>query len=190
MISVSDAVDIVVDVHAVGDGLLVAVLHHEVLVEEADGLLGGRGGEADEVGVEVFEHLAPEVVDGAVAFVGDDEVEGLDGDVRVVGDRRSAVAEAVRAVSKPERSSSSGSSLFAAQHGVEALDGGDADAADGVELLRLQVLDVVKLGELAAVVGRDELLELLQGLAAEVAAVDEEEDAARAGELDQAVDRS
>src|SRR5206468_12643534 len=73
------------------------------------------------------------------------------------------------------------------QHGVKALDGGDADAADAVELRGLQVLDVVKLGELAAVVGRDELLEFFQGLVAEVAAVDEEEDAARAGELDKAV---
>lgn len=73
------------------------------------------------------------------------------------------------------------------QHGVKALDGGDADAADAVELRGLQVLDVVKLGELAAVVGRDELLEFFQGLVAEVAAVDEEEDAARAGELDEAV---
>src|SRR5205823_10010340 len=74
-----------------------------------------------------------------------------------------------------------------AQHGVKALDGGDADAADAVELRGLQVLDVVKLGEFAAVVGRDELLEFFQGLVAEVAAVDEEEDAARAGELDEAV---
>src|SRR5206468_5366934 len=73
------------------------------------------------------------------------------------------------------------------QHGVKALDGGDADAADAVELRGLQVLDVVKLGELAAVVGRDELLEFFQGLVAEIAAVDEEEDAARAGELDEAV---
>src|SRR5207244_2583497 len=56
-----------------------------------------------------------------------------------------------------------------------------------VELCALQVLDVVKLGELAAVVGRDELLEFFQGLVAEVAAVDEEEDAACAGELDEAV---
>src|SRR5436309_4171507 len=68
-----------------------------------------------------------------------------------------------------------------AQHGVEALDRGDADAADAVELRGLQMLDVVKLGELAAVVGRDELLEFFEGL------VDEEEDAARAGELDEAV---
>ena len=49
------------------------------------------------------------------------------------------------------------------------------------------MLDVVKLGELAAVVGRDELLEFFQGLVAEIAAVDEEEDATRAGELDEAV---
>ena len=49
------------------------------------------------------------------------------------------------------------------------------------------MLDVVKLGELAAVVGRDELLELFQGLVAEIGAVDEEEDAARPGVLDQAV---
>src|SRR6266478_2288038 len=60
-----------------------------------------------------------------------------------------------------------------AQHGVEALDGGDADAADAVELRGLQMLDVVKLGELAAVVGRDELLEFFQGLVAEIATVDE-----------------
>ena len=76
------------------------------------------------------------------------------------------------------------------QHGVDALDGGDADAADAVELRALQVLDVVKLGELAAVVGRAELLvprRRDQGLIAEVAAPDEEEDAARASELDEAV---
>ena len=42
----------------------------------------------------------------------------------------------------------------------------------------MQVLDVVKLGELAAVVGRDELLELFQGPVAEIAAVDEVEDTA------------
>ena len=38
------------------------------------------------MGVEVFQHLSPEVVDGAVALVGDDDVEGLDGDGRVVLD--------------------------------------------------------------------------------------------------------
>ena len=60
--------------------------------------------------------------------------------------------------------------------------------ADWIDAVRLQVLDVVKLGEQAAVVGRAEGLELLEGLAAEVAAVHEEQHAARAGKLDQAVE--
>jgi hypothetical protein len=46
---------------------------------------GGGGGEADLDGVEVVEGVAPdgELLAGvaAVAFVGDDEVEGVDGDV-------------------------------------------------------------------------------------------------------------
>src|SRR5207302_810497 len=179
-------VNVIGDVHVVRDGVLVSVLHDEVLIKEADGLLRRRGGEADEIGVEVFEHLTPEIVDGAVAFIGDDEVEGLDRDVRVVDDRRrlfpKRLAELVAGAFVDL-----GVDLFAAQHGVKALDGGDADAADAVELCALQVLDVVKLGELAAVVGRDELLEFFQGLVAEVAAVDEEEDAARTSELDEAV---
>src|SRR5205814_3451664 len=177
------------DVHVVGDGVLVPVFHDEVLIKEADGLLRGCGGEADEIGVEVFEYLAPKIVDGAMAFVGDDEVEGLDGDVRVVNDRRrlfpKRLAELVAGAFVDL-----GVNLFAAEHGVKALDGGDADAADAVELRGLEVLDVVKLGELAAVVGCDELLVPQwrdQGLVAEVAAVDEEEDAVRAGELDEAV---
>ena len=65
------------------------VFHHEVLIEEPDRLLRRSGGEADEEGIEVFQHLPPEAVDGAVALVGDDEVEGFDGDGRVVGDGQS-----------------------------------------------------------------------------------------------------
>ena len=62
-----------------------------------------------------------------------------------------------------------------------------ARGADGV---RGEALDVVELGELAVVVGRAVALELLLGLLAEVVAVDEEEDAPRAAELDEAVDRA
>ena len=40
------------------------------------------------------------------------------------------------------------------------------------------MLDVVELGELAAGIGRDELLELARGLPAEIGAIHEEEDAA------------
>jgi len=66
----------------------VGILHDQVLVEEAEGLFVGGGGQADEKGIEVFEHLAPEVVNGAVALVGDDKIKGLDGDGGVVFDGR------------------------------------------------------------------------------------------------------
>ena len=138
------------------------------------------------IGVEVFEHLAPEVVDGAVAFVGDDDVEGLDGDGRVVFD---GLARSLKTFSKPGRIPLRllRSRSFAFQHGIEALDGGDADPAPWVERVGGQALDVVLLGEFAVVVGRDVLLELLEGLLPEVAPVDQKEHAPGAGELDQAV---
>ncbi len=175
----ADAVNVVADIDAIGDGALVRIFADEVLIKEADGLFAGRGGEADEEGVEVFEDLAPEVVDGAMAFVGDDEVEGLDRDGGVVGDVAGALIggcdlEAGFLVEVFEQ-------LFAAEHGVKALDGADGDARDRVEPVRGEVLDVVELGELAAGVRGDELLELGEGLAAEIGAVDEEEDVARAG---------
>ena len=54
----------------------------------------------------------------------------------------------------------------------------------------VQVLDDVFLAELVVVVGRDVLVELLLRLAAEVAAVHQEQHAPRAGELDQPVDEA
>ena len=45
----------------------------------------------------------------------------------------------------------------------------------GSSCVRGEVLDVVKLGELAAVVGRDELLKLGLGLPAEIGAVHEKQ---------------
>ena len=81
-----DAIDFVADIDAIGDGALGIVFHYQVLVAEPDGLFRRRGGEADEKGVELFQHLPPEAVDGAVAFVGDSEIEGFDGDGRIVGD--------------------------------------------------------------------------------------------------------
>ncbi len=82
-------IDVVVDVDAVGDRFFVVVLHDQVLIEKAEGLLRRRRSEADQMGVEVFQHLAPEIVDRAVAFVGNDDVEGIDRKCRVVFNRRS-----------------------------------------------------------------------------------------------------
>lgn len=81
-----DAVDVVAHIDLVDHGVFVGVFGDEVLIKKADGLFGGCGGEANEEGIKVFEHLAPEVVDGAVAFVNDDDIELFDGDVGVVAD--------------------------------------------------------------------------------------------------------
>ncbi len=81
-----DPVDVVADVHTIRDGLDVRILGDEIPIEEAKRVLRGRGGEADEEGVEIFDDLPPEIVDGAVALIDDDEIEGLDGDARIVAD--------------------------------------------------------------------------------------------------------
>lgn len=183
-----DPVDVIADVHAIGDGLHVGVFGDEVPVEESERGLAGRRGEADQEGVEVFDDLPPQVVDGAVAFVDDHEVEGLDRDLRVVahfqrilarrGSRRFIARVLVGLVVEGGVSR---------ELGVQALDGGDGDLADGIDAAGPEHLDVVEAGELAAVVGGGELLEFVDGLATKVAAIDEEEDAPGTGVLDEAI---
>ena len=82
-----------------------------------------------------------------------------------------------------------GIKLLALQHGVEALNGGNADFTDIVQLVRLHVLDVVELGEEAVFLGCAEVLKLLESLAAQVAAVHEEEYALCASVLDESKDK-
>ena len=146
----ANPVGVEVDVYLVDHGLLVGVLHDQVLLEEAEGLLGGRCGQSDQEAVEVLKHLPPEVVDGAVTLVGDDDVEGLDGDVGVVLDGRGLALEGARV--KAGKLLQLRGQLFALQGGVDPLDGGDADAAHGVDAPGLKELDVVQLGELAPLV--------------------------------------
>ena len=171
-----------VDVHAVGHGLGEAVLHDQVLVEEPERLLAGGGGEPDEEGVEVLEHLAPHPVDRAVALVDDDHVERLDRQRRLVVDLHRPVGYQLVAGLLVEVLGQVG---LAAQHRVHPLDGADADARHRVDLVVGQVLHVVELGELAARAGHLEALELLEGLLAEVGPVDEEQDALGLGVTDQ-----
>ena len=119
-----DLVDVVADVDAIGHRLLVAVLGDDVLVEEAEGALVGRGGEADQEGVEVVEHLLPQVVDAAVALVDDDEVEVFDRHGRVVADELCLLRGLLHFV---QRDVFGGFvDRLAAEDGVHALDGADA----------------------------------------------------------------
>jgi len=183
-----NAVGDVVDVDLIEDGLPVGVAADGVLVEECFGIEGGRGGEADGEGVEVVEDLLPFVVDGAVAFVDDDEIKSLGGKVGLVGDFDGFAGGEVAV---------EGGDLVlvvvdcfgvAFELGEEALDGGDDDLIDGIEAGGAEVADVVDFGEELAGVGGGVGVELALGLGAEGVAVDEEEDAPDFGEFEEAVD--
>src|SRR5690554_1116838 len=78
----------IADVDAVGHGFFVVILADHVFAKEAVGTVVRGGGQAHQVGIEVFNHLPPEVVDGAVAFVDDDDVEELRRDLFVVDHRQ------------------------------------------------------------------------------------------------------
>ena len=180
-----DAIDVVVDVDAVGDRPLVVVLHHQVLIEKAEGLLRRRRGEADQMGVEVFQHLAPEIVDRAVALVGDDDVESLDRECRVVFDRRSFLEERFQTLDRALVGFLI--KLLSLEHRIEALDRADANLRGGVERIRGQALEDVLLVKFIVVVGRHILLKLFERLFAQVAAIDQKQHALGAGELDQTI---
>ena len=190
------------------------VLHHDVLFEEAEGLFGRRGGQADDGGIKVIEHLPPKVVNGAMALVRDDEIELFDGEVGIVFNGDGLLEESGRGVSplaafliqrrEPaatlgHRTADSfkafdgqivevGRGLFLApEHGVDTLDCADDDAGRFVERVAAETLDDVFLGELVVVDWRNELLEFLQRLVAQIAPVHEKQDAFRPGVFDQPI---
>jgi hypothetical protein len=123
-----------------------------------------------------------------VAFVDHDDVEGLDGDARVVdhgqrlGDQGRGFGFEQRRIFVVLRIL-----LLALEHGVEPLDGGDADFGGGVDGVAGQTLDRELLGEGVVGVGTGVALELVQGLLAQGVAVHQEEDAPCLGEGDQPV---
>ena len=182
-----DGVDLALDIHAIGDGVLVSVFGDDVLAEEAVGAAVGCGGEADEEGLEVVEDLAPEVVDRAVALIDDDEIEKLGRDLGVVGDGE-RFAFAVGGVLGGVLVLSGCVEFGALENRIHPLNGGDADLRIGGDVGRGEALGGVELGELAVVVVGREGEELLLGLLAEIAGIDQEEHAADAGVLEQAID--
>ncbi len=183
----ADAVNVEVHIDVVDDGLVVAVLHDEVLIEEADGLAGGCGGEADQERVEVEEHLRPQLVDGAMAFIHDDEVEELRGNGSIVND--------IRGFALPWFGCIESGALLVARiepglplkHGIETLDGGDDDFCGGVYGVCFKPLNCVEGGKFPSIIRRCEIGELIFSLPGEVAAVHQEENAFGLGEFEQAV---
>ena len=78
--------------------------------------------------------------------------------------------------------------LLAGKLGIQALDGGDGDFGGIRNTGAAEDVDVVVLGEFAAIVGDDELFKFILGIGGEVAAVDQEQNAFDPGELGQAID--
>ena len=164
-----------------------AVLADNIFIEKAKGAFVRCCGQADQKGVEVVEHLLPEVVDGAVALVDDDEVKKFWWNLCAVGYRYRLfwLPAFFRRVLLLQRRVK----LLAFQNGVEALDGGDADMAVAGYAARLEPLHVVEFGKLAVVVIGRVGPELLLCLFAEVAGIDEKEYSFGVAVFEQAVDR-
>ena len=70
-------VNLVSDIHAVGDRLFMAIFAYDVLSEKTVGPIIGRRRQADQIGIEILNYLAPQIVDRAVALIDDDEIEKL-----------------------------------------------------------------------------------------------------------------
>ena len=156
-------------------------------MEEAEGVLGGGGGEADEVGVEVLEHLAPQRVDRPVALVDEDHVEVFRWDGGVVDDRQRLLARGTRSLELGAVFQLGRKIRLALEHRIEPLDRRDGHLRGDTDRVGGQPLDVIELGEPAIVVGSPVVRELLLCLLAEVGPVDEEQHATRPAELDEPV---
>ncbi len=162
------------------------VLRDHILLEIGKGAIVGRGRESDLKGVEIVEHLHPQVVDAAVAFIDDDEIEILNREFGVVLHRRHlfglpAPLGRVLLLGALVQ-------LLALEDGVEALDGADVDLVVAGNVARFEPVHAVELGEFAVIVVGQIGHELLLRLLAKVSGVDEKEDLAGAGVFEQPVD--
>ena len=59
--------------------LFVVVFTDHVLAEKPVGTVIRRGGQTHQVGIKIFQHLPPQVVNGAVAFINNDDVKNSGG---------------------------------------------------------------------------------------------------------------
>ena len=174
-----DDIDLVADIDAVGDRLLMAVFADHVLLEEPIGAVIRRGGQTDEKGVEVLQHLTPQVVNRAMTLVDDDEIEELGWNLAAIDHRHRFLGPNLQLCGIDLFGSLV--QLLALQERIHALDGADADLAIPADKGRLEALNTVKLGELAVVVAGHVGHERLFGLFAQIPCVHEKQDALGVG---------
>ncbi len=73
-----DTVHLVAYVHTISHCSLMTVFHNQILVKESQGLLGWGGSEAYGKGIEIFKHLAPEVVYRPMTLISHNKIKSLD----------------------------------------------------------------------------------------------------------------
>ena len=145
--------NVLAHIHAVDDGLLTGILADHVLVEKGKGALVRRGGQANDEGVEIFQHLIPNVIDRPMAFIDDDAVEKLRGNLFVIDDLFCGLC--VGSGLLEEGFFLCGFIHFLAlQDGVHPLNGADADLDVIGDIGAVQAANTVKLGKGAVVVIR------------------------------------
>src|SRR5207245_6367834 len=156
---------------------LMAIFHDQVFVKEAKGLLVRCGRQADDESVEVLEHAAPLIIDAAVALICDDDVKGLDRHIGIVAYPFGRLAIYLDSLTEQRTLLLCRVKLWlACKDGVEALNGGNADFRDRIDTIVLQVLHIIKLSELAPVIRRLVLEELVECLSREVGTINQEQD--------------
>ena len=69
--------DILANVNAVNDSLFSWVLADNILVEKRKSTVIRGGGQANDKGIKIGQHLAPHIINGAVAFIHDNAVKEL-----------------------------------------------------------------------------------------------------------------
>ena len=156
-------------------------------MEKADGLSGRRRRQTNQERVEIQQHLTPQLVNGAMALVHDDEVKKLWWDARVVNHfwrrplpRLGRIECGTLLVLRIEIG-------LPLQHRKQPLNRRDDDLGGRIDRVRLEPLHGVKLRELTRVVDRLKRGELVLRLLAEVAAIHQKQNAFRAGELQQSI---
>ena len=108
-------------------------------MKEAKGLLVGGRCEPDKKSIKVFKHPAPLVVDAAVAFIGHDDIECLDGNGRIIAHllRRLALHVCIK-FKKGLLFLCRVKLRLTREDGIEALNGGNTDLGYLVNAIALK----------------------------------------------------
>ena len=154
-----DSVHIIGHIHPIGNPPFMTVFHNQILVEETEGLLRGCSGQSYDKGIKVIKNLSPEIVNGAVAFIGNNKIEVFYGYLRIVGDLSLFLFQWGKLENRLLLQFSVKIRLTF-KHRIKPLYGGNAHPAYRIKGIGCKVLDIVEFCKLSPVIRGYILLEL------------------------------